>query len=93
MFLGLNSYHLEISKIDHCAWLEPNLDLGLSIRYMQAENDNNNIIRVFKFHLSAKSDFITQWSLMKHLMTGEGGSKKAENHLTSYMDEPQHRKN
>ena len=37
---------------------------------------------------SAKSDFITKGSLIKHLMRGEGGSKKGKNHLTSYMDSP-----
>ena len=37
---------------------------------------------------SAKSDFINKGSLIKHLMRGEGGSKKVKNHLTSYMDDP-----
>ena len=37
---------------------------------------------------SAKSDFITKRPLIKHLMTVEGGRKRAENHLTSYMDDP-----
>ena len=37
---------------------------------------------------SGKSDFIAKGSLIKHLMRGEGGSKKGKNHLTSYMDEP-----
>ena len=38
---------------------------------------------------SAKSDFISQGSLIKHLMRGGGGgSKNGKNHLTSYMDGP-----
>ena len=37
---------------------------------------------------SAKSDFISKGALIKHLMRGEGGSKKGKNHLTSYMDGP-----
>ena len=38
---------------------------------------------------SAKSDFISKGSLIKHLMRGEGGSKKGKNHLASYMDGPE----
>ena len=37
---------------------------------------------------SAKSDFISKGAVIKHLMRGEGESKKGENHLTSYMDGP-----
>ena len=37
---------------------------------------------------SAKSDFISKGSLIKHLMRGEGGSKNTKNHLISYMDDP-----
>ena len=37
---------------------------------------------------SAKSDFISKGSLIKHLMRGGGGSKKTKNHLISYMDDP-----
>ena len=38
---------------------------------------------------SAKSDFITKGSLIKHLMRGGGGGvKKGQNHLTSYMVGP-----
>ena len=37
---------------------------------------------------SAKSDFITKGALIKHLMMGGGGSKKDQNHLTSYVDVP-----
>ena len=39
---------------------------------------------------SAKSefDFIMKGALPNHLMMGGGGSKKAENHLTSYMHDP-----
>ena len=39
---------------------------------------------------SAKSDFVSKGTLIKHLMRGEGGSKKGKNHLTSYMDSPQY---
>ena len=35
---------------------------------------------------SAKSDFILKGALTKHLMRGGRGSKKGQNHLTSYMD-------
>ena len=39
---------------------------------------------------SAKSDFISKGSLIKHLMRGGGGgSKKGKNHLASYMDGPE----
>ena len=37
---------------------------------------------------SAKSDFISKGSLIKHLMRGGGGSKKTKNRLISYMDDP-----
>ena len=37
---------------------------------------------------SAKSDFISKGSLIKHLMRGGGGSKNTKNHLISYMDDP-----
>ena len=32
--------------------------------------------------------FIVKGALTKHLMKGGGGSKKAEDHLTSYTDDP-----
>ena len=38
--------------------------------------------------VSEKSDFIVKGVLTNHLMTGEGGLKKAENHLTSYVHGP-----
>ena len=37
---------------------------------------------------SAKSDFILEGALTKHLMKGRGVKKRVRNHLTSYLDGP-----